>query len=166
MAKGTTFYVRDPQGRKHTRTSLNRTYTHTVLVRDSYENAIQRCSETGWTRLDTLNFNYYTALVNGTHPSLKSWYDHETEETFKARCAEYVAKAVKALDGCTDLATYLAREHARRIASVEEGKLQGKYDDWGPAGWCGRFDLAQKLAQKERSSGYRAEVLIVPVEVK
>jgi hypothetical protein len=40
------------------------------------------------------------------------------------------------------------------------------YDIWHAEGWCGRLDLAQKLAHKVNCRETVAEAIILPVEIR
>lgn len=161
----TTFLAIDPAGATHKRTSQNRTYAATVVVRKGVEQA-QRDFDHGetWRRKhDAENYVYAAA--------------HDTVEKAHARLAakfpalaadpEYVArdaaKNAAFIAGCPTAADYVAKQAAARLAKFEAAKAAGEFERWLNAGWCGRPDLALKLAAQQK--GY-AEVRILNVEVK
>lgn len=152
MAK-TKHFVIDPAGVKHTRTSESRKYSHTVVYQDSYEHAKLMAVAKDWEKTDRSNFAYYLSHVNGTSVYLakKTW---ETDEQHAARVAREVADAETRLNGCRDVESYLAMEQAQRLAAVEEKQAKGGFDRWCNAGWCGRIDLAHKLADKWTGPAY------------
>lgn len=146
----TTFLATDPTGAVHQRKSENRTYTHAILVRPSYEAALKYAS-THQPYPDVPNFEYYSKVVNGTSPYSQS----ESE----------IATAKDHVDGCADASAYMVKMSARRVADVEARKAKGDFDTFQARTWCGRPDLAQKeLATAARFS--YAEVLMVEVTVK
>ena len=151
--------VIDPRGVTHTRTSQNRVYPFVVLVRDSYEHALARAVGPDYAASDRKNYAYYVALANGTHAHCKNLYSNDD-------AAKRIADAKAYIAGCDTFDAYLAKQQVERVARVDARKAKGDFDTWGPAGWCGRRDLAEKLAHKERAGGYRAEVIIAETIIK
>jgi hypothetical protein len=137
----------DANGRVHTRSSA-RTYTHMVAVRPSYGYALGRAKLVE--RVSRSNFDYYTEIVEGRGDA--RWCD--------------VATATEKLLGATSFTDYVAKFIAKAVAKVEADKAAGHYDSFGSAGWCGRPDLADKLAAKERGEPWNAEVVILPAVAK
>lgn len=146
-------FIIDPNGQKHTRNSENRTYSHCVMVRDSYELALQRAARKSSEESDVRDYTYYAALVAGTHPHCK--FDD---------AGRMITSAKAKLNGCTSVEEYVAQEREGRIRSVEGAKAIGKFDAYGVYGWCGRRDLAEKLAAKARSISHFDVVEVVEVE--
>lgn len=153
----------DQNGHAHTRNSANRVYTHCVVARRSYENALAIANDP-WS-VDASNYRFHLAFIDGTSEFLakKSW---QTEEQHQAANAENIADAKDNLAGCNSLADYRAKLKAKRIAGVEAAKAQGFYDKLVCLGWCGRRDLAEKSAAGYRANSYYAEVKILEAQVK
>lgn len=139
----TKHFVIDPNGKRHTRTSQNRTYAFAVIVRDGYQQALARATSTNCDAQHARNYAYYVALANGTHAHC-SFSDAERS----------IASAKAKIADCPTVEAYLAKLTADAVAAVEAAKAKGKYDEFGVYGWCGRYDLAQKLAAKARSINY------------
>jgi len=136
--------VTDPNGTTHNRTSANRVYTHAVLVRESYEHAMEIAKQLY--EIDGDNWAYDVRKVrNNDH---YSWETPEQIERQKARAQAYTSRQ-EAMEGA-------ARE---RVTRVCEKYKAGGFDTWSVLGWNGRLDLAQKAAS---TAGPRfAEVKIV-----
>jgi hypothetical protein len=77
--------------------------------------------------------------------------------------AKKLALAKLNVDGRT-VDQYVAIQLERRIARVEERKAKGEFDQWISVGWCGRYDLAQKLAAKEQQRGADVVVAILDAQ--
>lgn len=159
----TKHFVIDPNGVKHTRTSQHRKYTHCVIVRDGYELALARAKSGHWNTNYLSNFNYYVSLAAGTHDHSKPWAWEKLEEAAD-RIAKQRAKAQKQIAGIATPAQYLQKLIAEDIAAVEKQKTEGKYEKFGVYGWCGRADLAEKLAAKCRSLGSFDVVIIAEAQ--
>ena len=147
----TKFIATDRNGKVHRRTSVNRTYTHMVVSRP-------KIREFEVHPHDKSNFWYHMAYLDGTSKWLyrKPW---ETDEQYQNRVKYDVELAKKALGNARtfeDHVENMRARHAEWAASV-------KVDDFSAEGWCGRLDLAQRLASS--LAGSRAEVVILPVEV-
>lgn len=159
MAKGTKHFVIDAAGAKHTRTSQNRKYSHTVVYQDSYEHAKAMAVSKDWRTRDRNNFDFYMKWVNGSSEYItkKSW---ESDEQHAERIARETANATERLNGCRDVDGYLAMQQAQRLADVEQKKAEGGFDQWCNAGWCGRRDLAEKLAAQWTGPAYRNTTIL------
>ena len=147
MAKSKTFLATMPDGQVAKRTSRTRTYEYMVAIRLSYKEALMSAKQLRDT--DISNFQYCRresdAATAKYNPSKASWRVGETDE-------EYFAKNATEIEDCKTGADYQRKLIKKRIAEVEKAKAAGYYDKWGSAGWCGRLDLAQKLAAKEQNS--------------
>jgi hypothetical protein len=137
----------DANGLVHTRTSA-RVYTHMVVARPSYANAVASASAP-WMSTAKSNFKYYSDIISGREDARFTSVERATEE----------------LGGATTLARYVEILIERALAAVEKSKAEGRYDRFFDKGWCGRPDLADKLAAKARSEGY-AEVAILEAVAK
>lgn len=147
----TKFIATDRNGKVHRRNSVNRTYTHMVVSRPMIrEFAIHTH--------DRDNFWYHMAFLDGTSKWLerKPW---ETDEQYQTRAKYEVERSERALDGARTFEDHVKNMRARH----EAWAASVRFDDFSAEGWCGRLDLAQKLASS--LSGSRAEVVILPVEV-
>lgn len=145
----------DPAGVKHKRTT-ERTYTHIVVARRSKEYALQS-AQTKWMHFDS-NFWYHQAFIDGTSKWLerKSW---ETDESYAKRVSSDVERAKKANRGCSTPEELWEIVKAEQVAAADAAD----YSKWHALGWCGRRDLAEKLACGA-GGGKWAEVVILPVE--
>jgi hypothetical protein len=98
------------------------------------------------------------AFIDGTSKWLERnpW---EEAERHKARCEAEVKRAHDALAGARTF-----EDHVKNMkAKHDEWAASVKVDVFSAEGWCGRLDLARKLASS--LSKHRAEVVILPVKV-
>lgn len=153
MAKST-FTAIDPNGKAHKRTSVSRTYTHTVCSKPNYEYDLKRASEPR--EQDGVNWDFYCQMVEWggiLDGKRRSWH---TDEGIAAELAQAIEKKNE----------YPSREAAiegkrqKRIAATEAAKARGYYNEYEAHGWCGRLDLAQKLASQ--CAPHRLDVIIIP----
>lgn len=133
-----------------TRTSKSRTYSHVVLGRDSYEQALAGAQSKGWAKTDASNYRWTVATAEG-----RAEYGWN-------RTPERIAEAQAELQGINSVEDYLAAATAERVARVEAKKAAGGFDTYGVIGWTSRLDLAQKL--QGQSQGRYAHVVIVEAE--
>ena len=155
MAKPTA-YTAEHQGFTFTRKS-HRTYTHAVLVAGSLDADRARCERDARRNWHT-NVAYHQALADGTSTFLarKSW---ETEDQHSARVAKEQADSSAWLEGGeAGLVERLLAQHDARAAKVRTLDDGDTY--FTCAGWCGRLDLAGKLA------GSRTGAVIVEAVTK
>ena len=147
-----TFTAVDPAGKTHKRSSKERVYTHTVVYREGEAFRDKRAAHIEATRISTEKS--YTRLESnaagnpepGRHPSV--W----ARDT--AFAIEYLAKH-------PSRAVYVAEAVARAEKHHAEYVAGGFWDVYQNAGWCGRLELAEKLAASLRSCGY-ADIRILP----
>jgi hypothetical protein len=146
MAKNI-FTVTDRNGTIHKRTSESRTYTHAVVARPSYEAAISRLDNKALEKINRNNFAYHMAYVNGTSQWLERdcW---ESEQQHQKRTAREIARSVDALEGCKTADEYVAMVRRFALDRIEGAHAIGFYDTFQCVGWCGRLDLAHKLASE------------------
>jgi hypothetical protein len=165
MAKKTKYFAIDPQGETHTRTTA-RTYTHAVVVKLGRAYAAQQLARriANTRKQAPKDFAFYLTMIDGT------WYtradrpaalgkgipDWMTPAQREAEIADYTKRCA----GCTTPEAYA--EHAlREVETAHAAQIaEGYYDKFGAAGWCGRRDLAEKLAAKERGNGYEDVVIL------
>lgn len=140
MAK-TSYFVVDPNGATHTRNSA-RVYTHAVVYQRSKANAIDWAMSSQQRAQDMKNAQYYLdCIAVGYHENLMG-FDHYRND--KKRQAQDVAEAVEKLAGAKSAGQYADALRADALARIEATD----YSLWFVAGWCGRFDLAQRLASQ------------------
>ena len=157
MAKANTFLATDPNGKVHTRTSQNRTYTHCVAYLPDYELALAEAKRPS--RVDESNYDYHVKGVAETYEqwiTTRRWLlnsGNRTEADARAIHAEEVARHRKFLADATNLPEYLAARTAERVAQVEELKAGGYFNTWRVDGWQGRPDLAPKALASLRKRG-------------
>lgn len=165
MAK-TVYTATDANGTIHTRKS-DRGYSHTVVFRSVKSEKLANAVDKGWRNLDANNYKFELSIANGSHvlyvtpvgsyhSSRDAAYIAADQKAQNDRNAERVAKAEAFIAANPDKAAYLEAEELKRIASAENAD----YTTWFNAGWCGRLDLAQKLAAKY------TDVQILPATAK
>jgi len=153
----------DANGLVHTRSTKTRSYTHMVVVKRSYEGDLAAAGASHWTKSDASNFDYYLRIAEGRSPHYPSvrWCAKYADRYTPAEIADEdarltisdAAKVVEAkaqIDGHT-VDSYVAAQKAKRIARIERLKAEGHYERWYDAGWCGRLDLALKLAGSQKN---------------
>lgn len=167
MAK-TKYTATAPNGTVHTR-STERTYTHCVMVRPSYEYDLALADKD--TKYDADNYAYYAreaARPDYTAAHLPTYAQAWTPEAQAQRVAQEQANIQERRDLVAKyptLAAYVAAQRAERVASVESKRAAGYYEDYLDAGWCGREDLARKSVAQHQGPRY-AEVIMVPAVAK
>jgi len=161
------FTATDAAGQTHKRTSESRIYTHTVVFLPDFA-ADMALADKDY-KQDGSNFAYYCELAAGTHEHVThviprsgyhASYSDEQVAKFQEAQREQNAKGIADAKAVTEGHTresYVAARRAKRVAAVNEGNAAGYYAKWQNAGWCGRYDLAQKLAAK--TAGAKVEIL-------
>lgn len=144
MAKPTS-YTAEHQGFTFARKS-HRTYTHVVLVQESKAADRERCERHAHSAFQQ-NVAYYTELASGVNKLAAKYPDQYTPERIAADTED--AKAWLAKGEAGHVADALARHDAR---AVEVKTLPDGDTYFTCAGWCGRLDLAGKLAGKHAGS--------------
>lgn len=150
MAKATKYFVIDPHGVEHTRTS-QRTYTHAVLFRVNVKAYRANIDAGRDDKIHVNNHKYFSAMV-------ACGFSDRTDYT-EAEKAKYSAIAAMTVED------HIAAERVQEIDRLN--RLYGLGDlgkDWFCAGWCGRPDLAQKLLAKEQVS--YPECIILEAQTK
>lgn len=156
----------DAAGVVHTRKTV-RDYSHAVAFLPSIDAAL-RWSDCDW-KSDGSNFEYWAKIAAGNdpHPTRSyrddpaRWSAEEIAESLAwaaAQNAERIADAQARTAG-HDRASYIAAQRAARVAIIREKEAAGYYQVWQIEGWCGRRDLAQKLAGKIADKASRVEIL-------
>lgn len=132
------------EGQTFTR-STNRTYTHVVLVRNDLKKVLDRSAL--YAPIDKRSFGRLERIAAGTYEYMNQVNDDEIER------AKFAVQM-----GFADYNLHLVAEAVKRVSANFK-------PHWYAEGWCGRLDLAQKLANKVSTATYSvaAEVVIVPV---
>ena len=152
------YFVTDANGVKHTRNS-HRTYTHAVLYRESKEAALRLIERKHPFLAD--NFWYHHAFLDGTSKWLERSPWEKDEDQYKRRVEKDIERSRNALRGCETPEDWEAMLRADAMDRIEAND----YDQWHVEGWCGRHDLAVKLAHKTNCSSRVKEAVILPVEI-
>lgn len=155
-----------PNGETFTRTSKSRAYTHTVVGRVSLEGA--RASARRQVANDVKSYNEHVIWArDGYTPA--AWMnkpDYKADSGFATIAdrhrAEGKASSQAWLAGKADTAEgYAADKLAATLAAIDAKAAEGFYDRFTVNfGWCGRPDLAAKLAASSAGAGYD-EILIL-----
>lgn len=157
----THYTATDPNGAVHKRSTDRRVYTHTVVFLPSYEADMANATHKDWAKTDASNFNYYTRSAAGLNAPRNYRAEHPdkwtAEEIAESQAwsdeenAKRIARGREETSGHT-LESYIAAKRAERVQFIEDRKAAGYYRTYQNAGWCGRLDLAQKLATKHGPS--------------
>lgn len=141
-----TKYVVEFAGQTFTRTTA-RTYSHIVVAKPSKAKALYWASV-----CEDNNAKYLVDLALGK-ATVYSWQKPED-------IAKHVAKGNAIL--AIGMDAYQAQYKANAIANIEQYASEGAYDIYEIQGWCGRADLAQKLANSLGDSWVDVQI----VEIK
>lgn len=146
MAAKTKYFAIDANGARHTRTTV-RTYTHMVVVCHNQERMRQSASSEAERKSHGKNFDYH-AREAGPNPQFSNTPEQlEEHKRFAAMGREgYIEHCVQV--------------QIARINQSGEGEYSNTWHDFG---WCGRLDLAQKLAAKWAHYG-KVEILEAQAE--
>lgn len=153
----TNYIAIDPAGVSHTRRS-DRVYTHTVVALPSKEHDMAVATSPDWHKGEAQSFRYFTEIAAGNDPYPRKSYlslargDSEeriAQDLEYCRLENEVRRAdAQAKTAGIDEVQFCARAEAARVADVEKKEANGHYTRYMNLGWCGRLDLAQKLASK------------------
>jgi hypothetical protein len=127
------------------RTSTVQIFTHVLLGRPCYEDAIEVNSR-HWNH-DAEDFAYYAEALAGTN----KWPSGQNAE--------------RELGGARTAQTFQAMRAARRIDHIEKNKDEGYYDTFAALAWCGNRDLAEKEQASYTKSGYYTDLTVVSATV-
>lgn len=141
MAAKTKYVATDANGEMHTRTTA-RTYTHMVVVLHNLERQRENARSEAARKVLGKNYDYH---VREAGPN--ALYDNSAEQL-----EEHRRVAAMSREDYIDLCVCVS---IARINAHGEGEYA---DQWRDFGWCGRLDLAQKLAAKWAHYG-KVEIL-------
>jgi|GEM_PF-1858906 len=157
MANKVTLKHKLPCGTVQTRTTA-RTYTHVVVGRrDPLKIRQERARIFD---VDLRNFEFYAALVA---IGAGGQYRHSNGLAITIKQGDY-EEALQAISGCDTAQAYAEKVRDQRLAAHDLEADAGKLSAWFIVGWCGRQELADKLAARERSTGWCWHV-VMPVEI-
>lgn len=144
------------EGKEYTRTTANRTYTYLVLVR--YSGAVEQCLGIERIRAEypKLRAQHEEWARGGWEPAPWMYTDTKNPEGVVVivgaqRVAEYREHGRKS--GLDWLARYPTVQHQIDELVRDRAALGTDKDYIREAGWCGRLDLAIKLAASKRGHG-------------
>jgi hypothetical protein len=140
----------DFNGVVHTRSTKSRAYTHTVVRQHSKVDAYAR-SETDSKRWDTQQAKEEFMLARSTIEEIKAWLVRKQCAILArddAYATERKAKAEVFVATHGTVEAYVAAKLAERAARIEATD----WSIWHNVGWCGRIDLARKLAAQNSNS--------------
>jgi len=144
------FFVVDPQGKAHTRSSKGRTYTHTVLSYIPPVTFEDQCKEIGWT-MGQNSDGYWKSVKRVADTGVLDHIPDFDPERRVQEARDFIAEN-------PSLELYMARIGASALARFENKVEGGHYDRWVNQGWCSRADLAQKLQAQHGGKIYEAQV--------
>jgi len=143
MAKKIKYIARDADGQLHTRSS-NRVYTHTVVAKLDIDAMIRDADTTGRAYSIQNHAVYVGYATNGWKPT--KWMTPESAKQHHEKGFE-CGRRFLAEHG-TDPAAYAEVCYQRKVARFTADT------EYHNLGWCGRLDLAQKLAAKCAANQY------------
>lgn len=122
----------------------DRVYTHTVVSKPAhtYEQALAAAKV--FAPYDGDSMAYFQEAMHQCHRG----------DAQRAEYARYVEVGLDVIN---------AEASARRVAEVEAQRAV--YETFYNNGWCGRLELAQKLADKMRKYGHRGVVILEAIAV-
>ncbi len=150
-------------GQTFKRTSESRTYTHMVVWMPSFEaemvRAVATAADAKWLKQTAKDYAYYAQTIAiGAGGTRHSTYANGAPCSWEVK-QDDVDRAVAAIAGATSVDEYIAAQQARLIDTVRAHSRNGRYRSWTDMGWCGRPDLAQKLAGQVRRRPGQVRIL-------
>lgn len=139
MARKHTYSI-EVDGQTFTRTT-ERTYTHLVVAKRSQSHALAVATSQARKDADRRNWEFYTN---------NSMVDHARRVAFEGidmTCEEYVQHATE-----------------QAVLAIEADAARGYYDTWEVIGWCGRHDLARKLANSTDNNPHYQDVRVLAID--
>lgn len=156
------YFATDADGNVHTRSSA-RGYTHTVVAKYSLEGLLAE------SRKHTKSYREHNIADHAYHtreavsPKYSTPYRGETPEQLARRIQFDKDKAARWLaENGTDAEAYADRMEAASIAQCYSRAAK----PFRNVGWCGRLDLAEKLAAQYRNDPRYRDVTILKAEVR
>jgi hypothetical protein len=159
MTKRTTFTAIDPNGVEHVRTSDRRNYSHTVVAQYNKADHMNRAVDPNWAKTDGSNWDYHAKIANGNDPYPSKCYlgNHPDKYSAEQIAEEVVTVAATNAKRVEDAKTFVSitrEEHIAKMLADRIAAVEAKdYNGWHNLGWCGRRDLADKLASGKDGNG-------------
>jgi hypothetical protein len=150
------FSAVDPAGEIHRRNSKTRDYLFTVVAQPSFEDAMVRARQAH--QGDVIEYKALQKILAAGVGASK--YPGQAWATSLLITQEEFDRAVTKVGGVS-LEQYRYAQQGERINAVIEREQQGYYRRWKNLGWCGRRDLADKLAASYRGAACYAAVQII-----
>jgi hypothetical protein len=139
-----------PDGSIVRRSTESRQYSHCVVYRLSYNFAIHDANNPHPREVRNRRSNY--AYYRGELDPATAKCQHSDAELARYRAYLGDAQSVE---------EFLEAQRVAAVEEVEQARLNGRYDTWFDAGWCGRPDLAQRLAVQMQRKEHVAEARIL-----
>lgn len=158
----TTKHIATADGQTFTRTSKSRVYTHVVLAKASLDHQLAMVASKFTIDLHRSNHAFHVGNLNPDCKLRPTW---QSEASLAAEGQRYAQRAAEELEGTSTVEEYVAKKQAQSFARIEEDRLDGQYERWGVVGWCGRRDLADKLAATTLGRGYYGDVVVVEAQI-
>lgn len=156
----TTKHIATADGQTFTRNSKSRVYTHCVVAKPSIECALERAQSKAARDLHRSNYRWYqkTLACEGRRFEQSKYV---TDEVYREQCQRHIDDAIEELAEAQSEDEYISRKVGEELAGIAAQEAKGFYDTWAECGWCGRLDLAQKLAATKRAHEYYGDVVIL-----
>lgn len=156
----TTFTATCPDGSTVTRSSATKTYSHAIIARLSYDNALRQARET---TNDRTHWDYATKCASvqpgEKYPSPKFSFTVGQDQHDEGQ-------SLLRVYGADGVGAYCAARVAERIDRVEDRKARGEFEKWVALAWASRADLADKAAGTHARIAAYVDVRAVPCSVK
>lgn len=156
----TTKHIATADGQTFTRNSKSRVYTHCVVAKPSIDCALERAQSKAARDLHRSNYRWYQKTL-ASEGRLFEQYTHISDEQYREQCEYNLARAVEALAGAQSEDEYVSRKIGDELAVIAAKEAKGFYDTWAECGWCGRLDLAHKLAATTRAHPYYDTAIVL-----
>jgi hypothetical protein len=152
----TIYTATDAAGAVHKRSTKCRTYTHMVVYLPSYEFDLSQAAKQYAYDGDNWEFHCQMVTWGGIFEGRReSWHTDE-------KIAADLALSTERAGEFASRAEAMAGQAQKRVAFVMERQANGYFAAWQSLGWCGRHDLAVKLASQATGPRF-AKVAILPV---
>ena len=107
---------------------------------------------------------YVATAPNGAIFTRKVYNEAQRAEVERHN-AERLAEAKATVKTYGTAAAYAEAKKNERVARLVAKLVDGGFDEWFVEGFCGRFDLAQKLAGKVNGGYFAMNATIVPATI-
>jgi hypothetical protein len=146
-----------PNGEKFKRVSASRRYSHCIIGRPSYAEALRRALDAQTNRNDLSYWEFMQKRADGTY-QFDSYISQSIRDRAMAEGKQFIAEN-------PDRDAYARQLQEEREARVKKAKDEGFYDRFEAIGWASRLDLAQKAAAQAMTGRYYLETRYVDAEI-